>query len=806
MRYPRYYMLLAMTFFMMHVKAQSKRSLVTEMDSSEQAGFETRSDYIINDSLYFFKGVCKNNWMNLLPTIQMFPSHLMNQLPVQDKLLAVHGNILYDFSYRSYIDTPFAQKDLTQHLVQSNFNFTIKQRYPVKLTVTNRSSNSPYFRNYTDINVQVNQQQVLDNIKAGLTQRASKLINTDLLQHTQRELERGRKEVKDLQVWVNNPARIQELVEEKERELSDRGKQIITTGKLQAPESKDLNEYGNFIKDSIGNSSAFLKTKGVFNKIQKKMDSVSSAQKNRIAALRDSMSSAATAKIHGKDSSYIQKYNEAKARLDSLKEKCKRTEQKLMLVKKTVQDSITRIRAEINRIKNRDSLYAFMQRNMISTEELTKWQKLLLSVKQVGIGRSWIDYSELTVKNVSIAGINMEITPGPYYFAFAAGKINYRFRDFIYRNDQQVPDQNLLLVRAGIGKKETNNIIATLYSGDKAVLNSAPGNNADPLQKVIGLSVEAKYSINQNTSVTAEIAKSSYLSNSGIRPTSGQLFNKVFDLSTHTNEAYSIKLSGVYPSANTKVTAYYRKVGENFQSFNLYPANINQDAWMIKISKGLWKRRLTVDASVRKNDFVSPLATQLFSSKTIFRSLQATFRMAKYPFISVGYYPSSQLSLSENQLLSESQYNTLNTIVSHNYAAGKTSMNTNAVFTRFFNNSSDTGFIYFNASSFTLNHNIFLSAFSLLSSIGVTEQKDIHLFTLEQQLTYTIKNNFSLTGGVKWNRFNRKEELIGGTAAASIYIKGIGKFQFSYDKTYLPGSYGKLVPVDMGRMNFYREF
>lgn len=803
MKYPRYYILLIMPLFMLQANAQKKRVPDTGMTNTDSIRQEEMRDYTINDSLYFFKGVCKNNWMTLLPTIQLFPSHMMNQLPGQDKLLAVHGNILYDFSYRSYIDTPFAQHDLTQHLVQSNFNFTIKQRYPVKLTVTNRSSNSPYFRNYTDVNVQVNQRQVLDNIKAGLTQRASKLVNTDLLLNTQKELERGRKEVKDLQVWVNNPARIQELVEEKEKELSDRGKQIIDTGKLHAPESKDMDEYGSFIKDSLGSSSAFLKTKGAFNRIRKRMDSVSSAKKNRIAALPDSMS---TAKMNGKDSSYLKKYNDAIARLDSLKEKCKRMEQKLMLLKKTVQDSITRIRTEINRIKSTDSLYAFMQRNMISKEELTKWQKLLLSVKQVGIGRSWIDYSELTVKNVSIAGINMEITPGPYYFAFAAGKINYRFRDFIYRNDQHVPDQNLLLVRAGVGKKETNNIIATLYSGDKAVLNATPGNNTNPLQKVIGLSVEAKYNINQNTSVTAEIAKSSYLSNSGIRPTSGQLFNKVFDLSTHTNEAYSIKFSGIYPSVNTKVTAYYRKVGENFQSFNLYPVNINQDAWLVKISQGLWKRRLMIDASVRKNDFVSPLATQSFTSKTIFKSLQATFRMPKYPFVSVGYYPSSQLFLSENQVLSENQYNTLNTIVSHNYSAGKTNMNTNAVFTRFFNNSSDTGFIYFNASSFTLNHNIFLSAFSLLSSIGVTEQKDIHLFTLEQQLTYTIKNNFSITGGVKWNRLNRKEELIGGTAAASIYIKGIGKFQFSYDKTYLPGSYGKLVPVDMGRMNFYREF
>jgi hypothetical protein len=40
------------------------------------------------------------------------------------------------------------------------------------------------------------------------------------------------------------------------------------------------------------------------------------------------------------------------------------------------------------------------------------------------------DYSELTVQNIIISGINIEYNPS-YYAAFATGKIDYRFRDFL---------------------------------------------------------------------------------------------------------------------------------------------------------------------------------------------------------------------------------------------------------------------------------------------------------------------------------------------------------------------------------------
>ena len=88
----------------------------------------------------------------------------------------------------------------------------------------------------------------------------------------------------------------------------------------------------------------------------------------------------------------------------------------------------------------------------------------------------------------------------------------------------------------------------------------------------------------------------------------------------------------------------------------------------------------------------------------------------------------------------------------------------------------------------------------------VQPHNPLHGITLEQVLSYQFKNSLTLSGGLKWNRLNRTENLFGATAAMSMYIKKLGTFQFNYDKTYLPGYDRLLIPVDIGRMSFYREF
>jgi len=820
--------LLLMIFVSHHTMAQRGKHIPPyKKNNTVPEGFE-QAFFNIGDSVFVMVGNCKNSWIALYTHSKVLPV----TTPVADKVpfLKVHGNILYNFSYRSYIDTPFAQNDLQQHLVQTTLHLTVKDKYPVQMTVTNRSSNSPYFKNLTDVNLSFNKAYLLENIKNELKQKAIESIKLDTIQQALRLYENRKEVIKALQAWVNSPARAQEFVEEKERNLK-----MSASGYAIEPAIAGVNKPGGSIPDKEGLNRFFsLQNKGMRNVVISKTKALVpdsmlqkiTAQTNNISNKKitdlkdkaiDSVKTAVAGKVAGiadknkverKDSSLLEKYNDKKQMLAKLQDTLKKEEGKIKQLNKRMQDSVNKVKAAIAGLKTTDGLMEFMKKNGIDKNELTKAQRVLLAVNQVGIGRSWVDYSELTVKNISLAGINVEANPSKLYVAFAAGKVNYRFRDFVFRNNtSQLPDQSLYIARLGVGKKGKNNFIVSFYNGKKAVLNYTASNTVAAVQKVLGISAEARLVIDRNNYIVAEVAKSSYTTNGSVpRSSSSELMGKAFNLNTRSNEAYSIKLFSQNPQTNTRLTAYYKKLGENFQSFNLYPVNINQDAWMIRLNQNFWKKRLLLDGAIRKNDFVSPVATPSFSSKTVFKSLQVSLRVPKYPFISVGYYPSSQLFLSDNNVLTENQYNTFNAIVSHSYQLKQTGMNTSAVYTKFYNNSTDTGFIYFDASSYTVNQSFFLGKMTLQTNASLTDQKDLRLFTLEQTLGYQFKNRLSLSGSLKWNRFNRVENLFGAAAMMSISLRKLGTVQFGYEKSYLPGNNRTLLPVDIGRMSFYREF
>jgi hypothetical protein len=840
--------------------AQRNRNKLTNRGFNENTIEEGYENYLnFGDTIYIMIGVCKDKWMirKDAPKLVAFVGEPISE---PTPFLKMHGNILYNFSYRSYIDTPFAQNDLQQHLVQTNINFVIKDKYPVQMSITNRSSNSPYFKNLTDVNFNFNRRVLLDNIKNNVKTKALGLVNKDALLQAENVYANKQQLVQQLQAWINNPARAQEFVEEKE--LALRGNMETIKDKAK---SISINDFPFPTNDFDGTDIANLpkETKGlqgrIINKAQEKIPGTLTSTLAKIEALKNinastikdritdsvkaklapelanfkksdvtkikanvvdsakskwqNVKDSTTAKIqknkflNTKDSSRLEKYNAKKEQLTKLKEELKSDQANISKLKKNVLDSVNKVKRDIAALQTPNGLFAFMKQKGIAKNELTKAERLLLSLNQVGIGRTYVDYSELTVKNISLAGVNVEMNPNKFYVAFAAGKVNYRFRDFIIKNNNSLPDQSLYIVRAGIGQKEKNNFIVSFYNGKKDLLNYTSASAIGSVQRVLGISAEARFALNENNYIIGEVAKSSYNINASVRPSSTELVGKATNLKVHTNEAYSIKLFSQHPQTNTKLTAYYKKIGENFQSFNLFPTNINQDAWMVKANQLLWKKRLSLDASVRKNDFISPIAAPAsFASETIFKSLQASLRIPKYPYISVGYYPSSQLSLMDNQVLVENQYNTFNAIMSHSYQFKQTGMNTNAVFTKFYNTGSDSNFIYYNASSFTINHSIYLGKFTLQSTAAIIDQQSLNLFTAEQLVGYQFKNTFSLSGSLKWNRLNKAENLFGIGALMNMNIKRLGTLQFNYEKTYLPSYNRTLIPVDIGRMSFFRQF
>src|SRR6185503_16886475 len=90
-------------------------------------------------------------------------------------------------------------------------------------------------------------------------------------------------------------------------------------------------------------------------------------------------------------------------------------------------------------------------------QSMPGWYRWLMGIRNFSVGRSAVNYSELTAKNVSVNGINFEYNSW-YYLALTAGSVNYRFRDFVVNGIKKVP-QYLVLVRAGLGSLEKNYFI-----------------------------------------------------------------------------------------------------------------------------------------------------------------------------------------------------------------------------------------------------------------------------------------------------------------------------------------------------------
>lgn len=751
--------------------------------------------------------------------------------------ITVHGNIMYDFFYRSYLDTPFVQNDLTQHITQAKVNILLAGRYPINLLVRNRTSNSIYFRNTTDLLIDFSRQQVLDRLKAKVKSQIPGIDEIDRIRNAEVMYKNQVKEAERLKEWIKSPARAQEIIEAGESLLNNANntQEVIngnvSTGKklfnkegikskvikeLDVDEKlkertyklKEFSEFSMYKEKLLDSSGKLIKLKK--DELTNQLDSTYNYeglkdslkgrienQKEHISGITDSTKSKVI------NTNAFKKLEKEKERLRKLEEKIKEDKTKLDKLKKSVKDSLSNLGKELSMVNSVESFKELLKKQGSKYKNFDKADRVMLSIHKVGIGRGWLDYSELTVKNITLSGIQIEVNPSKLYMAFAAGKINYRFRDFILNKGESVPDQTLYAARLGIGKKERNNLIFTFYNGDK-LLSSI--NSAGRTQKVLGFSAESKLALSENHYFVGEVAKSSYTVNPNQRIASAELLKKALDLKTRSNLAFSVKMFNYFPATQTKVQANYKKLGQYFQSFNLNPVNINQEAWMVRVNQYFWRKKLSADLAIRKNDFDNPLATNLYSSKAVFKSAQVTLRVPKYPFISIGYFPSSQLVVNDAGILSDNRFNTLNIVTGYNYMVKKLPMSTTAVFTKFYNEGNDSGFIYYNSMNYTINHNIFFSSLNAQTVVSYSAQRSVKLFGLEETMTYRFRKNLLLSGGLKWTRTNSRKDYFGCNGGLTIQIKQIGSFQFNYDRNYLPGLNRELMPVNIGRMIFIRDF
>lgn len=674
---------------------------------------------------------------------------------------------MYDLYYQSNVDTPYVEKDVYQHTVQTFLDITVRDQYPIRLAFTTRMGNSSLFRDITGLNFRYTNR----DFKNMLLKKAShwdvgRLKQLEVLQELRSRLEEKAQVIQRLKSSIAGPSKLRQVIEARERALYAAARDSLLS--LPGFSAQDININSRM---NTGWRKIRLGPPPGDTSLQRIKEEYA-AQKTMLDSLQ-----AGYAQLSKRYQQAQQAYGIRKRKL-----------------------------AEVLRQSRNNKELADNLRDMdLPDTVLPRGYKTLLAIRSVGIGRTLVDYSELTARDISILGLQAEYNPS-YYVAFATGMVDYRFRNFIVNENRS--RQYLNLVRIGAGMKEGNNIIFTYYAGKKQLYNINTGGSTAlaPNFNIMGISLEGKWQVHKNHYLVGEVAKSSlpyYARTADKQSTLGSIFL----FGNRSNEAYSIKTASFFPATGTKLNAMYKRMGANFQSFSLFTTGAEQSAWMLRVDQPLFRRRLMLSGSIRQNDFTNIYQNVNYSSNTIFKSIQATLRIKKWPVVSVAYSPSSQLMKLGDDSYTENLFYTFVGSLSHFYQYRGIMMNTLFSYTRFYNKQADSSFVYFNSNNLLLNQTVFLGKFTLNGALSVATNQDYSLYNIDGNMQYKVADWLSLGGGMKYNRQTVYHvEQVGYTANTRINIPGIGELSLLADKGFIPGPDRRLVPNNTGRLTYTRIF
>jgi len=84
------------------------------------------------------------------------------------------------------LDTPYIEQNIYQNFIQTYLDITLKDQYPFRVYLTNRFSNSNYFRDCWEVNFQFNhadfKQKIKENLKNQLQKNVVKSNDYSLLE------------------------------------------------------------------------------------------------------------------------------------------------------------------------------------------------------------------------------------------------------------------------------------------------------------------------------------------------------------------------------------------------------------------------------------------------------------------------------------------------------------------------------------------------------------------------------------------------------------------------------------------------
>lgn len=652
------------------------------------------------------------------------------------------GYAAYNFNFRSNIDTPYVERNLAQHQLTGQLDLVVANVIPLQVNYWLRKSNSGFFRDIADVQVSFNSGLFRNQLQSVLRDRFLKLQSN--------------------------------IVDS-------------ATEKLYALKDSQLNKLRNFMNIDFS-EQAIAEAHEILQKPRISWDPYLPEDVNK--KREDSIARALTflLKLYEKTKG---RYDSLHHEVDSLKKLSDEGLQKIERFKNLVNGGWKDF-ASLKQLETQLEKYG------LNKKEIPQKYRWLMGIRRLSLGRSVGNYSELTAKNISVNGLNFEYNSW-YYFAVMAGTVNFHFRDFVVNNANRKP-QTMIMVRGGIGALERNYFILSAYRGQKQLFSGTAANRK-ALVDVSGISAESRWQLNRSSWLTAEVAKSIVPDFRNI-PSQGKAR---LDFSDRSSQAMAFRLYTFIPQTHTRVEAFYKHTGANFQSFSSFQTNADMESWYIKAEQAFFKRKLRIAGALRKNEFVNPFIVQHYKSNTIFKSISASLRMRKWPAITVAYQPMSQLTHVGDHV-AENRFQSLNATLYHLYKVSTVRTASTVMFNKFYNNSSDSGFIYYNATNFYWTQHFLFNSFTTHIGASHTKNSGYMLNVLDGGITPQFKKLGSVGAGVRVNSFNDEVIKVGGYVNANIKINKRDILFINYEHGYLPGLRGTLVMNEMATVQFTKIF
>ncbi len=400
-------------------------------------------------------------------------------------------------------------------------------------------------------------------------------------------------------------------------------------------------------------------------------------------------------------------------------------------------------------------------------------EKFFLNIKTLGIGRTYPEYSELTVSGVPVNGLNFEFNPGIFYLAVAAGNNSDGINEVSFK-------RSFMAGRIGLGQKENAHLFFTLLKmkdDDQSIL--PPVNLFLTPQENQVFGTEGKISLFNNLlSLKGEGTVSLFtrdLRDADIQDGSLPSFVKsIYNPKISTSYDYALRVSAVFdqPKNDTYGSFAISRIGPGYIS--LAAPNIRSDQLMVeaKINKKFPGKIIGIKMYVKYyQDNIANWKTSTTSTASLGLSFDVNF--PKMPYFTIGYSPyfQSNDAVPANQIIKNDNH-IFNFMTGYSYQLGSMYASTMFAFNGQWQNAK-VGIIEnkFSNTSYMLNQSFnFEFPLTLSSTFSLTQSKILSISSditeLDLNGNYQISEMISLNlGGTISNEenFTKKKVIYMGS-------------------------------------------